>query len=195
MRVTPADSLRVVAVFGLFPATVLEGGIGFALMLLVLGGCMVPRGLGTPTALDALYCGVLIFAAWAALLDWYVTVGWLDLVVHAMATGLLGLMTWQLLHRVGVLVGGSGEVRAKIGALVGITATATLLAVLWEIVEWLGHTFLDPSIQVGYVDTVTDLLSGVVGALLAGLTTVTVTTPAAVAPEIQRTMRTVRTSR
>ncbi|QCX29217.1 hypothetical protein FC770_09875 [Nocardioides jishulii] len=153
----------------LVPAVALDGAIGGALMFLVLGGCMVPRLLGTSLTVDALHCTVLLVAAWAALLDWYVAVPWLDLVVHAMATGLLAVMVWHLLHDLGVLSHGTGAVAVRVEALAGITSMGALLALLWEIGEWLGHTYLDPAIQVGYDDTVTDLLAGVVGAFLAGV--------------------------
>lgn len=189
MSFIPPDTLRVVALAGLFPAAVLEGVIGTALTLLVLGACMIPRALGTPPTLDALYCGVLIFAAWAALLDWYVAVSWLDLVVHALTTGLIGIIAWQVVNRGGILMSGPSPVQGRVGALVGVTACATLLAVLWEIGEWLGHTHLDPSIQVGYVDTITDLVAGMVGALLAGIAAVSVSEPSMLPADDQQAVR------
>ncbi|MFC6697092.1 hypothetical protein [Nocardioides daphniae] len=169
MALMVTDTLRVVAAVCLVPAVVLDGAIGGALMFLVLGGCMVPRALGSSPTLDGLYCTTLLVAAWAALLDWYVAVSWLDLLVHALATGLVGVMAWDLLHRLGVLAPGTGPGAVRVAALVGITSLGALLAVLWEFGEWFGHTVLDPAIQVGYDDTVTDLAAGLVGAFLAGV--------------------------
>jgi hypothetical protein len=37
-----------------------------------------------------------------------------------------------------------------------------------SLAEWAGHTFLDDGIDVGYTDTVTDLVVGLFGAALAG---------------------------
>ena len=50
--------------------------------------------------------------------------------------------------------------------MTGLGATA---AVLWEIGEWAGHTFLDPSIYVGYADTVGDLAAGLAGSVVAAV--------------------------
>jgi hypothetical protein len=43
-----------------------------------------------------------------------------------------------------------------------------VLAALWELGEWIGHTRLDSRIQVGAVDTATDLLAGLLGAAAVG---------------------------
>ncbi|WP_204163412.1 hypothetical protein [Nocardioides gilvus] len=169
MPLTAPDTLRVLAAVTLVPAVVNHGVIGLALILLVLGGCMVPRALGTTAWLDAAFCSAALFAAWAALLDWYVSVEWLDLAVHTVFTALLGLLAWQLLLRSGVLAEPTTLLAARLGAVVFTTTMATTLAALWEIGEWLGHNHLDSSIQVGYQDTLSDLAAGVLGALAAGM--------------------------
>lgn len=169
MPLTAPDTLRVLAAVSLFPAVIEHGVIGLALMFMVLGACMIPRALGTPAWLDVTYCSALLLAAWAALLDWYVTVPWLDLVAHVGATGLIGLLVWQLIEHTGILVVPSSLLWARVVAIVFITSCATTLAALWEIGEWLGHTYLDDSIQVGYQDTLTDLAAGFVGSFVAGV--------------------------
>lgn len=166
---TASDVLRVAAAVSLVPAALWHGGVGFAVVFLVVGGCMVPRALGTPGWLDALFCSTAIFAAWAALLDWYVAVDWLDLAVHAVATGLIGALAWQAVDKAGLLVSCEQTGRARAAAVLVVVCTATTLATLWEIGEWLGHTYLDPSIQIGQTDTMTDLAAGIGGAFLAGL--------------------------
>lgn len=166
---TASDLLRIGAALSLAPAAWGHGAIGFAVVLLVVGGCMVPRALGTPGWIDGLFCATAIFAAWAALLDWYLAVDWLDLVVHALATGLIGVLAWQMVDKAGLLVGHRQVGRARSAALLVVVCTATTLATLWEIGEWLGHTYLDPSIQVGQTDTITDLSAGIGGAFVAGL--------------------------
>ena len=169
MPLTVPDALRVVAAVGLVPAAIHHGTIGIALMLLVTGGCMVPRAMGVSAWLDVAFCGSALFAAWAALLDWYVTIDWLDLVVHGVFTGLLGLLAWQLLLRSKVLAEPTNLLTTRVSAMVLTTAMATTLATLWEIGEWLGHLYIDDSIQVGYQDTLSDLATGVLGALVAGV--------------------------
>ena len=169
MQLIASDTFRALAVIGLVPAYVDHGGVGFMVMFLVVGGCMLPRALASPPWLDGLFCATLLLAVWAALLDWYVTVPGLDLAVHALTTGLVGALAWQVIDRAGLLVDHVHVVRARRAAFLVTVTAATTLAVLWEVGEWLGHTYLDRRIQVGQTDTVTDLLAGIVGAALAGL--------------------------
>lgn len=167
MPLIGADVLRLVALGGVAVATVTDGVVGLALMMLVLGGCMVPRAWVLPAWFDVLFCTATIAAGWAALLDLYERIDWLDLVVHGLVTGLVGALAALVVHRLPVLSGQlSPGARALALGAVAVT-TAVALAGLWEVGEWLGHTFLDSRIQVGYTDTVTDLLAGCVGAAAA----------------------------
>ena len=168
---TASDALRLAALVSVVVGLVFYGGVAGALFFLVLGGTMIPRVLEAPVALDATYCAVLLFAAWAAELDWYLAIGWLDVVVHAAATGLIAAMTHLLLVRVGALprVDDPTPAHARLGAAVVTTALGVSLAVVWEFGEWFGHTHVDSRIQVGYTDTVGDLAAGAVGAMVAGV--------------------------
>ena len=179
MALTPPDLLRAVAVVGLVPALHFHGGVGLAVAFLALGGCFVPRALGSPVGFDALVCATAVLATWAALLDWYVALSWLDLAVHALLTGLVGVLAWQVVERAGLLVSRRDLPRARAAALLTTVTSATTLATLWEVGEWWGHTFLDPAIQVGQTDTVTDLLAGFGGAVVAGLYVARTLVPAA----------------
>ncbi|WP_206422666.1 hypothetical protein [Nocardioides pantholopis] len=159
------DLLRAVALVSVVLGALGWGFVGFALFLLVLGGTMVPRALGAPLALDAAYCSGLLLGAWAAELDWYLRIGWLDVVVHATVTGLVAAMGYVAMVRVGMLPQGVH----RSGAAVVTAALGTTLAVVWELGEWFGHTFVDERIQVGYADTVGDLAAGAAGATVAGV--------------------------
>ena len=165
LRPVPVDLLRLVAAVSVVVGTLWWGFIGFALFMLVLGGSMIPRTLRTPAPLDVAYCTTLLLGAWAAMLDWYVAVSWLDVVVHAAMTGLVGAIGYAALERVGLF--GDGMTRA--GVVVVGSALATTLALLWEMGEWFGHTVLDDRIQVGYEDTLGDLAAGLLGAVVAAL--------------------------
>ena len=165
LRPVPVDLLRLVAAVSVVVGTLWWGFIGFALFMLVLGGSMIPRTLRTPAPLDVVYCTTLLLGAWAAMLDWYVAVSWLDVVVHAAMTGLVGAIGYAALERVGLF--GDGMTRA--GVVVVGSALATTLALLWEMGEWFGHTVLDDRIQVGYEDTLGDLAAGLLGAVVAAL--------------------------
>lgn len=166
MPFTAVDLLRAAALAGLWPATLSDGFVGFAVMFLVLGGCMVPRALRCGPRLDGIFCATVLVAGWAALADWYALVPGLDLLVHAASIGLIGTLaarlgdSWELFS--------ADPARAAVARAILAVTVATTLATLWEFGEWLGHTHLDPRIQVGYTDTITDLVAGFIGAVVAG---------------------------
>ncbi len=168
-RLVPGDLARAAAVGSLLLGGAVLGGLAGALFFLVLGASLVPRFLGLPPALDLSFGASLLFAAWAALLRWYEAVPWLDLLVHAVCTGLvaavgvLALIHWQVVTPPG------RRAWARAGVVVTTLGTGALGAVLWEFGEWAGHTYVDDEITVGYADTVADLAFGLLGALLAGL--------------------------
>lgn len=171
MPLLPSDALRAAGIVSVVAATTVDGWVGFALFFLVLGALFIPRALGTSLWLDVTYCATLLIAGWAALLDWYLTVPGLDLLVHGAATGLIGAVTWQVLVRVGALPHHDDVrlERPRLGTFVVATGAAVTLAVVWEFLEWMGHTAIDDRIQVGYNDTIGDLAAGAVGAVVAGL--------------------------
>ena len=158
------DLLRVVALVSVAVGAAGWGFVGFALFMLVLGGTMIPRALGAPTSLDVTYCSVLLLGAWAAVLDLYLRIAWLDTVVHAAATGLIAVVAYVVMVRVAML---PVEV-SRAGRVVVATGAGTALALVWEVLEWAGHLLADDRIQVGYEDTLGDLVSGLLGAAVAG---------------------------
>ena len=164
-RLVPGDVVRVLALVSVVVGTVRSGPVATALFLLVLGGTMIPRIIGAPTALDVAYSSTILFAAWAAQLDWYVAVGWLDVVVHAVATGLVAVMSVRALQVWGVV--GRGRARGETAVLV--VGVGAVLAVLWELGEWAGNALFDRRIQVGYPDTMGDLAAGLVGSVVAAV--------------------------
>ncbi|GAA3538297.1 hypothetical protein AFL01nite_13240 [Aeromicrobium flavum] len=171
MPLIASDALRAAGVVSVVAATIEGGWIGFALFFLVLGALFIPRAIGSAFLLDVAYCATLLIGGWAAQLDWYLAVPGLDLIVHATATGLIAVITWQVLVRAGALPGHADPrlERPALGAFVVTATSAVTLAVLWEFGEWLGHTYLDDRIQVGYLDTIGDLAAGALGAVIAAL--------------------------
>jgi len=167
----PGDAVRAATAASLVVAVAALDGVAVALFLLVLGATMVPRALGVSAPLDLAYGTSLLVSAWAAQLEWYRAVPWLDLPVHAACTGLIAALASVALVRARALPD-PGDVRtgrARAGALVVTTGLGAVLAILWELGEWAGHTLLDDRIGVGYTDTVTDLAAGLLGAAVAGL--------------------------
>lgn len=157
------DALAVLGVAS-FVAAFWRDGVSVALFALVLLGLTVPRVCRLPGPFQVASGATILLGAWAAVLDWYVTVPGLDVLVHAVATGLLATAAVLLTTRVGALP----EQLPRAGLVVVTTALGALLAVLWEAGEWVGHTWIDEAIQVGYDDTVGDLVAGVLGSAVAG---------------------------
>lgn len=160
MPLIPTDLLRLAALLSVPVAASTDGAVGAALMLLVLGGSMVPRGWGLPPWLDAALVTTSLGAAWAALLDGYLALPPLDLVVHTLLTGVIAVVLAEVLLRARVVTAPTRAGRLAFPA-------AVALAVLWEVGEHLGHAFLDDRIQVGGTDTVTDVVAGIAGSALA----------------------------
>lgn len=165
-----ADLVRVAGVVS-FAIGVSRGFIATALFALVLLGLTLLRVTRVPAGLDLGAGALMVVAAWFALLDYYLRYSWLDVAVHVVATGLVAGAAYAALVRVGVVHPPDDPTlpRARLGVVLVTVALGGALGVLWEGGEWFGHTYLDPSIQIGYDDTIGDLFSGGLGALLAGL--------------------------
>ena len=166
----PGDVLRLAALASVVAGLLVWGWIAGALFFLVLGGSVLPRALEAPTVLDLSFTGLILFAAWAAQVDLYLRVPWLDVLVHAAATGLIAAMTHHALVRLGALATLDDQLltRPRLGSALVTLALGLALAVVWELCEWFGHAQLDDRIQVGYSDTMGDLAAGGVGAAVAG---------------------------
>ncbi len=166
-----ADLLRVATLVSIVAAVLwypLEAVIRFALLLLIL---LAPRVLNVPRPFDAAFCATLLLAAWAAVGQWYVTVPWMDELVHFAATGATAAMLYLVLARLGLLSDPQdAPIRQHRSSAVILTLSLGLAAAsLWELYEWIANQFLPNTIHVGYDDTILDLTMGGIGSLLAGL--------------------------
>lgn len=165
-----ADVVRALGAASIVGAAIWLTGVDVALFALVMLGLVLPRVLGTPPGVDLATGVTLLAAGWIAVLGLFEVVGPLDLVMHWAANGLLALVAYTLLLRFDVVppLGASSPARARTGVVVITTAVGITLGLLWEVGEWAGHTFLDDSINVGYTDTLSDLVAGGLGSLLGG---------------------------
>jgi hypothetical protein len=164
------DLVRCAGVLSFGGAVLAGAGVAAALFALVLLGLTLLRLLVRPV-LDAATGLVLVAAAWCSLLDLYLRYDRLDLVVHVAATGLGAAAMHEALSRTGVLAGADAPYprRARAGVAVVVLTLGLTLGVLWEVAEWFGHHRVDGRIQVGYDDTLGDLVAGGTGALVAGV--------------------------
>ncbi|MEE6281341.1 hypothetical protein [Georgenia sp. MJ170] len=142
--------------------------VAVAVLLLVLGGITLLRVLAVPAGLQALTGGALLAAAWASVLQVYERVWWADIAAHLAVIAVLAASAGTLMARGGLMP--SARSRAGWwGVIVTTTAVGTTLAVVWEIAEWWGHSYVDPTVEIAPGDTVGDLAAGIVGAAVAGV--------------------------
>lgn len=167
-RVT--DLLRVAGALSVFAAWWYAGLPGGAVMFLVLGGQMVIRlsSRGRPLLDAGLQVVLLMSGAWAVL-GTYATTAWLDLPTHALVTAVATWLAWSAMEQTGVAPAATGGRRGWIADVLIVTCVGITLAVLWELGEWFGFTFVSEGIGVGYDDTIGDLAWGALGAVAVGL--------------------------
>jgi len=159
-----ADALRLLGLISGVLAGVTLGVIQFGVFGLVAIGLVMTRFLGVRPALDIATSIVLLVAAWANALDLYVLTPAIDIPVHLLLNGLIAALAVVLFQRLDVLPALPPRALVLVTVAVGFMA-----GVLWELGEWAGNRFVDPSIFVGYDDTIGDLVVGGLGALLAGI--------------------------
>ncbi|MDO5662964.1 MAG: hypothetical protein Q4G40_09730 [Brachybacterium sp.] len=100
-----------------------------------------------------------LIAAISSYLFLYERIPWWDKPVHFALTGLLAVLGAWVLER---WVLGRTRLRARTIVIAGV-----LLAVVWEVMEWWGHHYVDPRVYIPLYDTVTDILAGVLGTIAA----------------------------
>lgn len=163
-----ADALRALAVVGIVVAGIGWGPVSGLSLAVVAVAMTLPRLLGLRPSVDVAFGAAVLVAVWSSVLGIYLTTRWWDLPVHLVTNGLCAALLYIVLVQVGVLADAETLPRPILSAAVVTTALGLGLGVLWEVFEWVGHTFLDPEIFVGYTDSIGDLVWGGAGALLAG---------------------------
>lgn len=163
-----SDAVRILIIASLPLAWLVAGPVSAAVMLLVLGGAVATRLTQVPSGVDTAAQCVLLAAAWFATLGAYEAVSWLDLATHFASGAVLALLARAMLLRADMLPHGPTRHEAAARMLHPIAAVA-LLGVVWEIAEWAGHMWVSSEINVGYNDTVTDLIADLLGAIASAV--------------------------
>jgi hypothetical protein len=163
-----ADVVRLLGLASLVVIAVGWGFVEMAVFALALLGVVLPRFLGARAPLDAAFGVAVLVAAWSAVLNLYESIAWWDIVVHFTLNGLVAAMAWLLCLRLGVSLEDMGERKHVVLTVLLTTALGLATGALWEIGEWLGHTYIDDTIYVAYNDTIGDLVAGGLGSVLAG---------------------------
>lgn len=164
-----ADALRLLGVFSVVVALIGWPWVDVAVFALALVGLVIPRFLGVRPGLDIAFCIIVLIAAWSALLELYDAYEYLDFVVHFFLNGLTAAVLYILAVRLAV-VPDPTRTRVPLAAIVALTTAFGLAAgVIWELAEWVGFTYIDETIFVGYDDTIADFAAGGLGSIVAGL--------------------------
>lgn len=163
----PLDGLRLVSLLVVPAALIFFDALSALVMLLVSGGCWALRGYAAERRQDLFGQVVLLASGAFSVLGTYHQVPGLDLVVHFFVLWVLTGLGHDVMncHR---MVSPPVSTRHRMGLGLLLTGLGALLAVLWEIGEWVGHKLIDPQVGVGYSDTLGDLLFGLLGAAMAG---------------------------
>jgi hypothetical protein len=164
-----ADALRGLGVLSVVVGGIHWGFVEVAVFALTLLGMLVPRFLGLRPGFDIAVGGTLLVAAWSGVFELYTRVGWLDVVIHFSANGLLAALIFVVAARAGVVAEVAPGTPSLLRAAFLTTVFGLAAGVVWEMGEWAGHTLIDPAIFVGYNDTIGDLPVGGLGSLLAGI--------------------------
>lgn len=163
-----ADALRLIGVLGVVAAAIWLQPTDAGIAALALPALMLPRMLGLRPWFDVTACLIVLAAAWSNVFDLYTSVpGW-DLLLHFACTGVLAVVAALVLSRTGVVaVTRDAGARART-PLVLLPLIALAISALWEMIEWLGKTYVSDKIFVTYQDTIGDMVFGGLGGIAAG---------------------------
>lgn len=164
-----ADLVRVLGAVSVVVAAIWWSATDAGVLALALPALLIPRFLNAATGFDLVYGVTILVAAWSNVADLYTRVAGWDLVVHFACTGVIATVTFVALVRTGILaVPRTGRFSVP-SILVLFTVLGLAASAVWEMIEWLGKTFISSDIFVTYNDTIGDMAIGAAGALVAGV--------------------------
>ena len=163
-----ADAVRVIGALSVIVAAIWFTATDAGIVALTLPALVAPRFLGLRPAFDLLASVTILVAAWSNVFDLYTRIAWWDVVIHLVCTGVLAALVYVLCASAGIVAAPGTPSFTGRAAVVLATAFGLALSAVWEMIEWLGKTFVTDEIFVTYGDTIGDMAVGGVGALLAG---------------------------
>ena len=164
-----ADALRVIGLLSVVAAAIWWEPTDAGILALALPALLVPRFVGVRSSFDIVYCLTVLVAAWSNVLDLYRTVAAWDLLMHVVCTGVIAAMLYLVLSRFGVMPAPGDASFLPRMAIAIVPALGLAVSALWEMIEWLGYTFVSDEIFVAYGDTIADMAVGGLGAVAAGI--------------------------
>jgi len=164
-----ADAIRALGIIGVIIAAVWFTATDAGIVALALPALMVPRVLGLRAWFDIALGITVLVAAWSNVFGLYTSVpGW-DLLLHLVCTAALAALTYIALARMDITADLRRTRAPARRPIVLATAIALAISAVWEMIEWLGWTYLSDDIFVTYTDTIGDMLFGGFGGLAAGI--------------------------
>lgn len=163
---TVADLIRIGGALSFFVALAFFELTEAAVIAFTLPGMLIARFLGMTPIPDAILTTSLIIAAWSNVFELYTSIAWWDMVIHFICAGGLAVAAYVYLARIGAVPPPGTH---RVAAIALTTSLGLSLGVLWEVVEWVGFTYVTSQIYVTYEDTISDLVVGGLGALVCGI--------------------------
>lgn len=164
-----ADGLRLLAVVSIVVGAIGWGAKGASSFAVVSVAMLLPRALAVRPGFDIAYGVIALVSTWSSVTDLYGVVRWWDLPMHFLMTGLAAATCYLLLVRLRLVEDAAPLPRPLLAYAVLGTTIGAALSAFWEMFEWFTTTFLDPATVLGYADTVSDMVMGTLGGLVAGL--------------------------
>lgn len=162
-----ADVVRVIGLLLVPVAAIGWGGTAAGVMGLVLIGLVAPRFIGAAPAFDVGLGVILIVAGWSSVVDLYGAIPYWDLVVHFAAGGAIAAGIYLLLAFLDLVEPPDAAATRLATVLVLTTSFGLAASAVWEMAEWMGHTYIDERIFVGYDDSIADMALGALGSVAA----------------------------
>jgi hypothetical protein len=164
-----ADAVRALGLVSVVAAAIWWQPMDAGILALALPALLVPRFLGIRPWFDIVFCVVVLVAAWSNVLGLYESVAGWDLVVHFACTGVIAAVAYLALARAGIVPSPSSERFAPKHSFVLVPIVGLAASAAWEMLEWVGYTFISDEIFVAYVDTIGDMAFGVLGSIVAAI--------------------------
>lgn len=161
-----ADLIHFGGLLSFFLAVIFFELTQAAVVAFTLPGLVIARFLGVKPWPDAILTSSLIIAAWSNVFELYTSISWWDMFIHFICAGGLAAAAYFYLARIEAVPQPGTH---RVAGIVLTTAFGLALGVLWEVVEWVGFTYITSQIYVTYEDTISDLVVGGLGALVCGL--------------------------
>jgi hypothetical protein len=164
-----ADALRLLGIVGVLAAAIWMQPTDAGIAALALPALMLPRMLGLRPWFDVTACATVLVAAWSNVFELYTSIAGWDLLLHFACTGVLAVVAAVILTRTGVVAATRDAGACARTPLVLLPLIALAISALWEMVEWLGRTYISDDIFVSYPDTIGDMVFGGLGGVVAGV--------------------------